>query len=218
MDDGKSHSPPKLRLVSGGSQERRHLPDPRARDWQVLEIDWSILMARSQSGDAVAYRKLLMGITPYVRNLAWRRLTRQTDAEDALQDVLVAIHMLRATYDARRPFGPWLKTIANRKIVDRARSISRQRNREADFTDDLLDLAAPSEPSDGFEGVADVEHYISQLSDAEAEAIRMTKLQGLSLEQASIRSGQSIGAIKIATYRALRKLRQLLSKEEHHED
>ncbi len=35
---------------------------------------------------------------------------------DAVQDVLLTVHMVRHAYDPSRPFGPWLLAIANRRI------------------------------------------------------------------------------------------------------
>jgi RNA polymerase sigma-70 factor, ECF subfamily len=39
----------------------------------------------------------------------------------------------------------------------------------------------------------------------------VTKIEGLSLKEASAASGMSIGTLKVATHRALRRLRQILS-------
>ena len=45
--------------------------------------------------------------------------------EDAVQDVLMTVHSIRQTYDPNRPFGPWLVTIAHRRVVDRLRRTTR---------------------------------------------------------------------------------------------
>src|SRR5215470_1421976 len=96
--------------------------------------DWSGLMARAQDGDRHAYRALLEDITPYLRTLASRCFKEPTDAEDAVQDVLLTIHAIRQTYDPGRPFGPWLVAIANRRIIDRLRRQMRARSREIELS------------------------------------------------------------------------------------
>src|SRR5215831_20339622 len=101
-----------------------------ARTGAVRELDWSILMARAQSGDRDAYRRLLGEISPYLRTLAARRHCDPSDAEDAVQDILLTVHAVRHTYDPTRPFGPWLVTIANRRLIDRLRRQGRLRSRE----------------------------------------------------------------------------------------
>jgi RNA polymerase sigma-70 factor (ECF subfamily) len=78
-------------------------------------------MARAQSGDRQAYRRLLDEITPYLRSLAVKSHRDPRDIEDTVQDVLLSVHSIRHTYDPARPFGPWLVAIAHRRIVDRLR-------------------------------------------------------------------------------------------------
>ena len=96
--------------------------------------DWSGLMARAQNGDRLAYRTLLEEMTPYLRMLAARCFREPSDAEDAVQDVLLTIHAVRHTYDPGRPFGPWLVAIAHRRIIDRLRRQIRVRSREIELS------------------------------------------------------------------------------------
>ncbi len=94
-------------------------------------LEWSGLMASAQAGDRQAYRRLLEAVAPYLRSLALRRLNDRSDAEDVVQDILLTVHSIRHTYDPKRPFGPWLVAIANRRIVDRVRKRDRQTRRES---------------------------------------------------------------------------------------
>jgi DNA-directed RNA polymerase specialized sigma24 family protein len=72
------------------------------------------LMARAQQGDSHAYVTLLRAITPRIRQLvrARRRFLGDRDVEDVVQEVLLSIHAVRATYDPARPLMPWLSAIA----------------------------------------------------------------------------------------------------------
>ena len=47
-----------------------------------------------------------------MRTLAGHRHRDLSDAEDAVQDILLTVHAVRYTYDPTRPFGPWLVAIA----------------------------------------------------------------------------------------------------------
>ena len=66
----------------------------------------AILMARAQDGDAGSYRQLLESITPYLRSRAARCHRDPSDIEDAVQDILLTVHAMRATYDPMRPSAP----------------------------------------------------------------------------------------------------------------
>ena len=65
------------------------------------ELEWSILMARAQDGDGGAYRRLLEEVTPYLCSLAASRHRDPSDAEDAVQDILLTIHAVRQTLRSR---------------------------------------------------------------------------------------------------------------------
>lgn len=176
----------------------------------VRDLDWSILMARAQDGDGVAYRRLLEEITPYLRSLAVRRHRDPGDVEDAVQDVLLTIHSIRKTYDPARPFAPWLVAIASRRFIDRLRRQGRTRGREAPLT---VDHETFSEPETNLQESLDrheLEGAINDLPLRQRQAIRLLKLDGMSLKQAAIASGMSITSLKVNTHRAVKRLRQIL--------
>ena len=93
-----------------------------------------MLMERAQGGDTVAYRRLLEEIAPYVRSLAAKRCREPDEVEEIVQDTLLTIHAIRQTYDPVRPFGPWLVAITKRRMADRLRRNSLQRQRETPLT------------------------------------------------------------------------------------
>jgi RNA polymerase sigma-70 factor, ECF subfamily len=178
---------------------------------------WEVLMARAQDGDRVAYHALLSGITPYLQAIATRYLGRGEDAEDAVQDILVIVHDLRHTYERDRPFKPWLGTIATRRSIDMLRRRSRRLKHEVVFDDELEHVREPSpEPEEAAWCLQDgrtVREAVERLSPKQKEAIRLVHLDELSLSEASARSQQSTGALKVACHRALRALRKALEKQ-----
>src|SRR6516162_11078501 len=105
--------------------------------------DRAMLMARAQAGEREAYRRLLEDITPFIRALAARRLHDASEVEDAVQDVLLTVHVIRHTYDPRRPFAPWLVAIANRRIVDRLRRQTRRNLRQTPLNSKHETFSAP---------------------------------------------------------------------------
>lgn len=180
---------------------------PRREDPALREVDWSILMARAQDGNGAAYARLLTEITPYLRALASRRQRQASDIEDAVQDILLTVHAIRATYDPARPFGPWLVAIANRRLIDRIRKQSRHRMMETPLMPEhetaSNSVAARDETADHARLAAAIE----ALPEGQKQAIRMLKLNELSLNEASSASGLSIASLKVSTHRAIARLR-----------
>jgi len=206
MSAGRPHSSVSLTLVSASAAD-----DPRK---DVGAEDWSRLMARAQDGDREAYRALLEGITPYIRSLAARCFKLPSDAEDAVQDVLLTVHLVRHAYDPGRPFGPWLVAIANRRIIDRLRRDTRRKTREVALSADHETFADPATnlPGDSPDEAALVQ-AIERLPPDQRQSIRMLKLNEMSLKEAAAASGRSIPALKVATHRAIKSLRRMLKQQ-----
>jgi len=183
---------------------------PRVRD-----PEWSILMARAQKGDGDAYRQLLNDVTPYIRSLAARQHSDPSDAEDAVQDILLTLHAIRQTYDPSRPLGPWLVTIARRRLIDRLRRQGRLRSRETRLTAEHETLAArPTNIDEKISNRRELEAAIDQLPRRQRAAIRLLKLKEMTLKEAALASGMSVAALKGATHRALKNLRTMLSNRD----
>lgn len=172
------------------------------------ECDWSAMMARAQGGDRMAYSALLRNCTPYIRQIARRRISNPADVEDVVQDVLMAIHMARATYDPSRPFAPWLATIADRRVLDALRRLSRRSRREEAIRPDH-ESSHVEEAVTYPDGLLqrDIGRAIRDLPEGQKRAIELVNVRGLELADAARESGQSVGAIKVAVHRALKELR-----------
>ena len=173
--------------------------------------DWSVLMARAQDGDRLAYRRLLEEIMPYLRSLVARRCARAGEAEDVVQDILLTLHAVRHTYDPGRPFGPWLLAIARRRIADRLRRQGRIAAAETALGPEHETIVATG-PNlyallAGRRGLRDA---IERLPPGQRQAVHLLKLRELSLQEAALESGMSVGALKVASHRALKALRAML--------
>ncbi len=214
MSPGQRRRTPPLTLVtsSGSAADAGRAGEARNTTGQR---DWTGLMARAQDGDRHAYRALLEDITPFLRALAARCFKDPGDIEDALQDVLLTVHAVRRAYDPRRPFGPWLVAIANRRIIDRLRRQIRNRSRETEFTPEHETfLPDPTNLRSSIDEIsadkATLLAAIENLPPDQRQAIRLLKLKEMSLKEAALASGRSVSALKVATHRAIKSLRKIL--------
>lgn len=183
-------------------------PPVSGADAPLGEARWSGLMAAAQAGDSRAYTALLREVTPRIRAICRARLRDPQEAEDAVQDTLMTVHALRHTYDPARPFGPWLSTIAARRAVDRLRRHGRTAGRESAI-DDLPEAAAAVAPeAEARLAARHLRDAVAELPESQRTALRLAKLEDLPLSEASARSGLSVGALKVATHRALHTLRR----------
>ena len=196
-----------LTLVASTSPEGAQTSDGRR--------DWSRMMAGAQDGDRNAYRALLEDITPYLRSLAARCFKDPSDVEDAVQDVLLTVHVVRHAYDPSRPFGPWLLAIANRRIIDRLRRQTRAKLRDIALTADPVTFSGdqanlPPRVEESLLNEAALHEAIENLPPDQRQAVKLLKLKEMSLKEAALTSGRSVAALKVATHRAIANLRKLL--------
>lgn len=174
---------------------------------------WSVLMARAQDGDRLAYRRLLEEITPYLRSLAARHPALSEETEDVVQDILLTVHAVRHTYDPSRPFGPWLLAIARRRIVDRLRRRGRTAAAEIALGPEHETMAATGANLYALiTGRRGLRAAIERLPAGQRRAVLLLKLRGLSLKEAASESGMSVAALKVASHRGVKALRAMLGK------
>ncbi len=161
------------------------------------------LMLQGLAGEAGAQRELLTELARLFAAYFRRRLADQAgDVDDLVQEVLIAVHTRRATYDTAQPFTAWVYAIARYKLIDHAR---RSRVRRHVSLDDAGDLFSEDE-SEAATARSDLERLMDALPAGQRNAIRATKMDGLSVAEASTRLGMSESAVKVSVHRGLKAL------------
>ncbi|MEO7251412.1 MAG: sigma-70 family RNA polymerase sigma factor [Arenimonas sp.] len=181
-------------------------------------VEWGAWMTAAQLGDRQAYHAVLVGIAPYLRSIARRLLGQEQDAEDMVQEILIVVHDIRHTYEPGRPFKPWLSTIATRRCIDHLRRRTRRLQHEIAEDGDLEFASSGHESPEDRIGRNHSDRVLHDAVDAlpnrQREAIRLLRLQELTLNEAAARSEQSIGSLKVACHRAIKGLRRALAHKE----
>ena len=155
-------------------------------------------MAAAQRGHADAYQRLLSEVRAWLMRFYGRRLP-PSHIEDAVQDALLSMHEKRHTYDPSRPFRPWLGAIAKYKWIDRLRTMHRHFDPLSD------DIGVPDHGSAVMSNTV-LSLLLAELPLAQQEVIKLVKIEGLSVEEASERTGQSVSLVKVNIHRGLVKL------------
>jgi RNA polymerase sigma-70 factor (ECF subfamily) len=164
-------------------------------------------MLASLDGDAAAHRSLLSKLSSHLRGYFGRQLARNgrcpVDAEDLVQDVLVAIHACRGAYDRSQRFTPWLNAIARYKLLDYLRRT------KGSIKDVPLEARTELIARDDFASIAsafDLQRAMAGLSMKSRRSIQYVKLDGLSVSEAAQRLGMSVSAVKVSVHRGMKAL------------
>lgn len=172
------------------------------------EPTFARLMTAAQNGDKAATNVLLSEVSVWLERYFSRRIPPHS-VDDLVQDVLMAVYTKRGTWDPSRPFLPWLAAIARYRWVDHLRKVYKHDSKEL-FEDDAV--------HDSEEEVVmariSLDRMFGQLPDAQAEAIELVKIGGLSIREASDKTGQSESLVKVNIHRGLKKLAAMVEKAE----
>lgn len=163
-------------------------------------------MVRAQDGDEGAYRELLTDLRPALLRMLRRYASAPEELEDLAQDVLLSVHRARRTYDPTRPFEPWLFAIARYEAWAHLKRRAKRQSLE------VLDEDLSAHPAEATASLTQLDAALRQLPPKQRDAVRMLKLQGLSLEAAAAQSGTTVGALKVRAHRGYRALKDLLQK------
>lgn len=169
-------------------------------------------MRSAQDGDTRAYDQLLRELLPFLRRVVARRWRNAADVEDIVQEILISLHGVRHTYDPSRRFTPWLMMIAHRRVADAARRASHRWAVEAtvEVVPDVAETPNVTAEQDAIVANDALRSAMSRLPATQREAVELTKMEGLTLLEASRRSGRSVAALKVAVHRAMKALWQAL--------
>ena len=170
------------------------------------EASMAQMMAAAQKGDRAIYRVLLAEVRLWLEGYFRKRIA-PAQLDDLVQEVLLALHDKRATWDPGRPFYPWLAAIARYRWVDHLRRI--YRSSEVDLGDH--DAALDSE-EEAVMARMSLERLFVHLPEKQVRAIELVKIEGLSIAEASARTGQSESLVKVNIHRGLKKLSAIIEE------
>ena len=186
------------------------------------ELDESDLIARLRAGDEGAFESLVRTYGGRMLSAARRILTREEDAQEAVQEAFLSAFRALDSFGGQSRIGTWLHRIAINAALMKLRRIERRPERPVD---DLL----PAWGEDGgfarlpepWEDSADrpvlqeearevVRAKIAELPDPYRIALTLRDIEGLSNEELAGTLGVSVNAAKIRVHRARQALRTLL--------
>ena len=174
------------------------------------ETEWSALFRAANAGDGRAYAQFLHAVTPMLRGLIrsrGRALTAEAH-EDVVQEVLLAIHAKRHTWQADAPLLPWLYAIARYKLADAFR------RRGAAIYLPIEDLQAELEaPAQDVTAARDSAVLIAQLDARSATIVRAVGIEGESAAEVGQRLEMSEGAVRVTLHRAMRRMMRIAKGE-----
>lgn len=178
----------------------------------------SVLALRAQEGDARAREGLLSAVHDRAFRYARARLQRFSQAasaaEDAAQEVCVAVLVALPTYDDRGlPFEAFVYSICARKVADVQRSVIRAPQPVEEMPEPTERVPGPEDQVVGADEASRAWALLSRLPEHQRELLTLRIAVGLSAEETGRSLGMTAGSVRVAQHRALAKLRQFMQAE-----
>jgi RNA polymerase sigma-70 factor (ECF subfamily) len=174
---------------------------------------------RARAGDEDAFRRLVERHSRVVFRLAFRMLGNEHDAEDAVQEAFLKAHRALPEFEARSRFSSWLHRITVNCSYDVLRRRARRAEDPLETPDDdeapSTELRALGPLQDrllfGKELDRRMRVALARLSDLERSVFLLRHHEGLPLRDIGDAMGLDTNATKHALFRAVRKVREVMT-------
>jgi RNA polymerase sigma-70 factor (ECF subfamily) len=182
------------------------------------------LIAELIAGESDALTVLFERHSPLVFRIAHRVLRNDAEAEDAVQQVFFDVFRAARQFDPRKgSFKSWLLQFAYHRSFNSRRRLRARGYYDSDSIEDVLprelvEGANHSFPMSPTDVVILVDQVLKLVQPRQRRAIELTYYGGLTAEQASEVTGESVRVIRHNIYRGLEKLRSVLGSKSRERD
>lgn len=165
----------------------------------------SELMKEAQEGNSLSYETLLSEVWVFLQGYLNSKVYNKSQVDDIAQEVLIAIHKYRHTFNSDKSFLSWMLAIAHHKITDHLRVQYKQQIQELDETvidptpDALNNLI-------NNQRIEILQQAINELDPKPREVISLLKFEGLKISEVSVRLKLSESNVKVIAHRAYQNL------------
>ena len=164
-----------------------------------------------QSGDADALTVLFKRHSPLLFGIARRILRNDAEAEDTVQQIFLDVYRSIQQFDAEKgTFKTWLLMFTYQRVFNSRRTQLATRFFDTDpfCGEDLPKLPPASERSSGAENKILAEQILRTLQPHQRRTLELTYYEGLTAEEISARTGESVRVVRHNLYRSLERLRK----------
>jgi RNA polymerase sigma-70 factor (ECF subfamily) len=169
-------------------------------------------MRAAIAGDNASYQRLLTDLSQALRAIVRRGFSGASvnggDVEDVVQEVMLAVHLKRHTWDQTKPIGPWVIAIARNKMIDELRRRGRKGEVPIEGMLDQLEAAG----QDDAIYAHDVARVLDKLPERNRDIVRSMTIDGQSARDVAERLGMTEVAVRVSLHRSLKTLAQTYSE------
>jgi len=169
------------------------------------------VMERARAGDAAALEALLKSFAPAIHRFGLRMCKNVADAEDVLQDTLLAVAQHLGEVEGRASLSGWVFTLARNACLRRRRGLKNRPHVDTDTVPEPADERPSPEAKACEREVSEVvSRALDGLPDDYREVLVLREMEGLTAADTAAALGISVDATKSRLHRAREALRNAL--------
>jgi RNA polymerase sigma-70 factor (ECF subfamily) len=170
------------------------------------------LLSRARRGDPVALEALLERAAPTILRFARRMCRNDADADDVLQDTMLAASSHLRDFEGRSSLSSWLYALARSACTRKRRGLANRPATDADDLAERADLApSPEGVAAARELAALLERALAAIPEQHREVLVLRDVEGLSAAEAAEVLGIGVDALKSRLHRARAALRDAIA-------
>lgn len=189
-------------MVGSAATPARAEADPNEAD----------LLRKAQGGNLFAFEEIVRRYQRRVYGVAYRIVRRHDVADDVAQEAFLRAHRALSSFDAARPFGPWISRIAANLAVNHVRSPEAReealpeghRERAADCGDPLAGVLEG-------EAARVMDQALGRLPPEQRAVFVLRVVEEMSYKEIAASLGINVGTVMSRLARAREKLREALA-------
>ncbi len=173
------------------------------------------LILRARRGEAEAFGELVRAYQAGVFNVCYRMMGERREAEDMAQESFIRAYERIDTFDAERPFGPWMRRVAANVCLNHLTA----RKPEAAELDEERDADSAPLPESGREAREEAERVRAALKGLPSHyraVVELRHYQEMSYEEIAAELNIPLSDVKSHLFRARKILAETLSHEPSH--
>jgi RNA polymerase sigma-70 factor (ECF subfamily) len=183
----------------------------------ILEISDELLLKQISDGDEEALGLLFRRYARKVRNVAYRILRNEAEADDLVQEVFLFIYRKAALFDAMHWLArSWIIHLTYHRAFDRRRYLNSRRFYSSQELDDTAFRLADSREElpfhersiEGILGKPLMARFNARLSAEQRETIQLYFFEGYALKEIAQLTGRPLANVRGHYYRGLEQMRK----------
>jgi RNA polymerase sigma-70 factor (ECF subfamily) len=172
-------------------------------------------LERVAAGDVAAVQQCIDRYGGLIWSLARRLAPRQADAEDAVQEIFIALWKSADRFDPSvAEEATFVAMIARRRLIDRQRRLARRPNGAQSIPIEEAELALESANHDSVDlrdEAARAADAVTQLRPEQQKVLRLAVYDGWSHQRIADHLQMPLGTVKTHVRRGLIRVRELLT-------